>query len=320
MSRVRIARQSGTKDKISKVDTRILKANAILFLAAVLFGSVFVAQRIAMDHLGPFSYTGLRFALGAFCLAPIAWHRSRRWSGRACSHKEETRAKFSGRWPPVWASLVSGGLMCLTINLQQIGLVHTTAGKAGFITGLYIIIVPLLRLFIGKRPGLGLWAGASLGATGLYFLSVSESFSLAPGDGWVLGCAFAAAGHVIVIGWLAPKMDSFVLAFGQTLVNALVSLTLALFLEDISLNAIIQAGWVIIYGGVVSAGIAFTLQVIGQKNAPPAHAAVILSFESVMAAVSGWIVLNEDMSPRSMFGAFLMLSGMLTAQFTRKRG
>ncbi|MEE9436446.1 MAG: DMT family transporter, partial [Candidatus Adiutricales bacterium] len=146
------------------MDTRILKANAILFLAAVLFGSVFVAQRIAMDHLGPFSYTGIRFALGAFCLAPVAWYRSRR---------SDPPEEPTSRWQPVWASLVSGGLMCLTINLQQIGLVYTTAGKAGFITGLYIIIVPLLRLFWGKRPGLGLWAGASLGATGLYFLSVS---------------------------------------------------------------------------------------------------------------------------------------------------
>ena len=302
------------------MDTRILKANAILFLAAVLFGSVFVAQRIAVEYLDPFSYTGIRFALGAFCLAPIAWYRSRKWAGRACSHKEETRAKFSSRWQPVWASLVSGGFMCLTINLQQIGLVHTTAGKAGFITGLYIIIVPLLRLFWGKRPGLGLWAGASLGATGLYFMSMNESFSLAPGDGWVLACAFAAAAHVIVIGWLSPRMDSFVLAFGQTLVTALVSMALAFFLEDISLDAIKQVSGAIAYGGVVSAGIAFTLQVIGQKNAPPTHAAVILSFESVMAAVSGWIVLNEDMGPRSMFGAFLMLSGMLVAQFTRKRG
>jgi drug/metabolite transporter (DMT)-like permease len=285
---------------------RVLKANLILFTAALVWGATFVAQRVGMDHVGPLTFTAVRFTLGALFLLPWAWfRRHRRYPGFEGS---------AGRWLPLWAGALAGTAMCAGINLQQIGLVSTTAGNAGFITGLYVIIVPILGFFLGHRPSLGVWIGAVLGAVGLYLLSVTSEFKLLPGDGWVLACAFAWAGHVWLVAWLSPKMDSYVLAFGQASVCALLSFIIALFTEEMSWAALAPAWLPILWGGLMSVGVGFTLQVIGQKNSPAAHAAIILSLEAVVAAISGWLILGETMGGRGAWGAGLMLSGMLIAQ------
>ena len=285
---------------------RVLKANLILFTAALVWGTTFVAQRVGMDHVGPLTYTAVRFTLGALFLLPWAWfRRHRRYPGFEGA---------GGRWLPLWAGVLAGTAMCAGINLQQIGLVRTTAGNAGFITGLYVIIVPILGYLWGHRPSLGVWIGAVLGAVGLYLLSVTSEFSLRPGDGWVLACAFAWGGHVWIVAWLSPKMDSYVLAFGQASVCAMLSFIMAAFTEEMSWAALVPAWLPILWGGIMSVGVGFTLQVIGQKNSPAAHAAIILSLEAVVAAVSGWLILGETMSPRGAWGAGLMLAGMLIAQ------
>ena len=289
------------------MNLKILKANLFLFMAALVWGSTFVAQRVGMDHLGPLTYTGVRFSLGALCLLPLVLARRNRLPVAPTVGAVE-------RWRPVWGGVLAGTAMFAGINLQQIGLVSTTAGNAGFITGLYVVIVPILGLVWGTRPSPGVWLGALLGASGLYYLSVDSQFSLSPGDGWVLACAFAWAGHVWVVGWLSPRMDSFVLAFGQAAVCAALSLFLALLTEEFDPAAIWMAAVPILWGGVMSVAVGFTLQVAGQKDSPPVHAAIILQLEAVVAAVSGWIILGETMTARSSLGAALMLAGMILAQ------
>jgi drug/metabolite transporter (DMT)-like permease len=288
------------------MNPKTLRANVLLFVASLLWGTTFVAQRMGMDHMGPFLFSSLRFALGASILAPLAWREIKRGAPiyRNCPSK----------WQPFWGVFLAGCLLCGGINLQQIGLVHTTAAKAGFITGLYVIIVPLLGLFFGQKPGLGLWIGAPLAVIGLYLLSVRHHFQLARGDGWVLACAFAWSGQILYLGWLSPKINSFFLAFGQSLVCAVLSLLMALFFEKNLVVPSWNALGPVVYGGIMSVGIGFTLQIIGQKASPPAHAAIIFQLEAVVAALSGWIVLGETMGGRDLSGAALMVAGMLTAQ------
>lgn len=288
------------------MNTRIAKANLLLFVAALVWGTTFVAQRVGMDHVGPLTFSGVRFLMGAVFLAPLAWFGAKRGV--------RTVPEVTGRWVPVWGTLVAGALMATGINLQQIGLVTTTAGKAAFITGLYVIIVPFLLVLWRRVPGPGVWIGAPLGVAGLYLMSVRESFTLAPGDGWVLACAVAWAFHVLYLGWISPRMNSFVLAFGQALTCAVLSLAVAVFTEDITLAGIRATLIPLLYGGVMSVGVGFTLQIIAQKDSPPAHAAIILQLEALIGAVSGWIFLGEVMSTRAIVGAALMLGGMLAAQ------
>ncbi|MFP4475790.1 MAG: DMT family transporter [Desulfatibacillaceae bacterium] len=288
------------------MNTRVLRANILLFIAALVWGTTFVAQRVGMDHVGPLTFSGLRFLMGAVCLAPLAWYGAKRGV--------RTYPEVTGKWTPFWGIMGAGMLMALGINLQQIGLVVTTAGKAAFITGLYVIIVPFLGLIWRQKPGTGVWIGAPLGVAGLYLMSVQDSLSLAPGDGWVLACAFAWAVHVLYLGWISPRINSMVLAFGQALVCAILSLAIAAFTEDIVLSAIWATMVPLLYGGVMSVGVGFTLQIVAQRDSPPSHAAIILQLEAMIGAISGWIFLGETMSNRAIVGAALMLAGMLVAQ------
>ena len=288
---------------------KVLRGNIFLILASVAWGTTFVVQRTAMDHLGPFTYSGLRFLLGALFLLPLAAHRFTR---KVSPGMGDARIKTSLL---IGASCLTGSLVCLGINLQQIGMIFTTAGKAGFITGLYVIIVPFLGVFLGHRANLGVWIGASLALAGLYLLSVTEEMTLAPGDAWILASAFVWACQVLTLGWLSPKIDTVMLAFGQSFVCGVLSLLIALCVEDISMSAISAARIEILYGGIISVGLGFTLQVSGQKYSPASHAAVIMQLEAVFAALSGWIFLEEVMNSRALGGAALMLVAMLVAQF-----
>jgi len=292
----------------SSYNLQALKGNMFLFLAAFAWGTTFVVQRTAMDHMGPFFYSGLRFLLGSIFLLPIALYRVRN------RRPSEWQREKLGKWLPLWGSCLAGLLICLGINLQQTGLIYTTAGNAGFITGLYVVIVPFLGIFFGFRISLGVWIGAPLAAIGLYLLSVTQGFTLTPGDAWILASAFVWAVQVLTVGLLSPKIDSIVLAFGQSFVCAVLSLILAVILEDTSLAAIRTAWFEIAFGGIISVGVGFTLQVVGQKYSPPSYAAIILQLEAVIAALAGWFFLNEIMSSRALAGAVLMLFGMLIAQ------
>ena len=290
------------------MDRRVLKADWLLLLTAVIWGSAFVAQRVGMDHVGPFTFNGVRFTLGALVLLPLVIRR------KPLAPPEPGREQGASKGFLLWGGGLAGVVLFTAAALQQAGLVYTTAGKAGFITGLYVIIVPILGLLWGFRPGWGGWTGAGMAVVGLYLLSVTEDFTLAPGDFLELIGAFFWAVHVLILGWLSPKVRRVRLACIQFSVCAFLSLVTAGFLEPVTAEGLRLAAVPILYGGLLSVGVAYTLQVVAQRHAPPVHAAVILSLEAVFAAVAGWILLGEVLDLRAMAGCGLMLAGMLTAQ------
>ncbi|MFO7705640.1 MAG: DMT family transporter, partial [Halopseudomonas sp.] len=207
-----------------------------------------------------------------------------------------------------------GLMLTLGINLQQIGLMFTSVTNAGFITVLYVILVPIFGLFIGMRTSLGTWGGALLALVGMLLLSVNADYSIAPGDWLQLTGAACWAIHVLLVGALASRYDPVRVAFAQFVVCATISLALALLFEPIRWAGIVQAGPAILYGGLLAVGVGFTLQVVAQKTAIASHAAVILSLEAVFAALAGWLFLDESLSLRGFIGCCLMLAGMLIAQ------
>ena len=285
----------------------LYKSDSLLMLAAIIWGSAFVAQRVGMSYVGPLTFNGVRFALGAIVLLPLV-----RWRNQhqrvASSLQRASLARQS-----LWGGGLAGLILFSGATLQQIGLVYTTAGKAGFITGLYVIIVPLMGLFLGHWPGWGGWVGACCATIGLYLLSVTEAWTFAPGDLWELFGAFFWAAHVLALSWLSPRMERITLACIQYSVCSILSLLGACFTETITLDGIKGAVIPILYGGVLSVGIAYTLQVVAQRHAPPTHAAIILSLEAVFAALAGWLVLGEILSLRGLIGCMFMFTGMLSA-------
>ncbi|MGD2100043.1 MAG: DMT family transporter [Desulfobacterales bacterium] len=288
--------------------TGTVKSDALLLSTAIIWGFAFVAQRVGMEYVGPFTFNGIRFAIGSFSLLPLV----------ILSRDEKISSRNIMSPAGLKIAILGGGALGLALfagaSLQQIGLVYTTAGKAGFITGLYVIIVPILGLFWRQQPKVGTWMGAFLAAIGLYFLSVTEQFTIDPGDLLVLIGAFFWAAHVLIIGWLSPRINPIKLAFSQYLACSILSLITAAAIEDISMASISQAAIPILYGGLLSVGVAYTLQVVAQRDAHPAHAAVLLSMEAVFAAIGGWLILDEVISARGLFGCALMLAGMLLSQ------
>jgi drug/metabolite transporter (DMT)-like permease len=287
------------------MQTRTIKNDVLLLIAAFIWGTTFVAQRKGMDHIGPLTYNAFRFALGGIVLLPVIF----------CFRLPAlTTSEGSGKR----LFIIGGGLAGLALfagaTLQQMGLVYTTAGKAGFITGLYVVIVPVIGIFLGHRIGFSLWTGAALAAAGLYFLSVTKTFSVDQGDMLVLLSAFFWAVHLLLIGHFARRANPFCIACVQFFVCSLLSFFGAGLTEKIVLQAVCRAAIPILYGGILSAGIAYSLQVISQRTCPPAHAAIILSLETVFAALAGWVVLGETLRPRNILGCALMLSGMLVVQ------
>lgn len=283
-----------------------LKSDLLLLLTAAIWGFAFVAQRVGMEHVGPFTFNGIRFALGSLSLVPLLFWR--------LNGKPSPLPSAEGFGPALRGGCIAGLFLFTGASLQQVGLVYTTAGNAGFITGLYVVIVPLIGLLFRQRSTAGAWLGAGLAAVGLYFLSVTDQFTIAWGDFLELLGAFFWAGHVLVIGHFSPRVSAIRLAITQFAICSILSLSTASVVETIRLANVLQAAVPILYGGLASVGIAYTLQVVAQKNAHPAHAAILLSLEAVFAAVGGWLMLNETLSFRGFFGCTLMLAGMLLSQ------
>lgn len=263
-----------------------------------------------MQHVGPFTFNGIRFALGSLSLLPLLLISGQKKPAKRQAMRQADRKTI------LWGSGAAGLILFSGASLQQMGLVYTTAGKAGFITGLYVVIVPLLGLFWRQKVEWGTWLGAILAAAGLYFLCITKALSISAGDLLVLIGAFFWALHVLLLGWLSPRMDALKLAFLQYTACSLLSLLTAGITETITLQGILEAAVPIFYGGVVSVGVAYTLQVVAQRHAHPAHAAILLSLETVFAALGGWLILNETLSARAILGCSLMLSGMLCSQLS----
>jgi drug/metabolite transporter (DMT)-like permease len=298
---------------VAHTDTggRMLKADGLLLLTAGIWGFAFVAQRVGMEHVGPFGFNGVRFALGCLVLLPPLFRNGLRAGNPSPRHPGLLSL------PCLGGGLLAGLVLFGGASFQQVALVYTTAGKAGFITGLYVVLVPVIGIAFGHRTHAGTWIGTLLAAVGLCLLSVTEQLSFAPGDLLVLVGACFWAAHVLLIGWLSPRQDPLTLAFVQYAACAALSLIVSAAGEPNSVGGYLSAAIPILYGGVLSVGVAYTLQVVAQKEAKPAHAAIILSLEAVFAALGGWLLLGEILTPRGMLGCALMFCGMLVSQLWR---
>jgi drug/metabolite transporter (DMT)-like permease len=286
-----------------------LKADLILLITAAIWGFAFVAQRVGMEHMGPFTFNGIRFSLGVLALLPVLF------IGRA-QQNHRTKLSFSEILRP---GVLTGLVLFVGASLQQIGLVGTSAGKAGFITGLYVILVPLLGLFWGKKTHPAHWFGAVLAVAGLYLLSVRENFSVSGYDLVVLAGAFIWAVHVHLISRFSNRVGPLRLSVIQFAVCGLLSLAAAFLFETPALENVIDGRWPILYGAFLSVGLAYTLQVVAQRTADPSHAVVILSMEGAFAALGGWLVLEEILLVRDLVGSGLILIGVLTSQLLGNR-
>lgn len=285
------------------MNPKAYRADGLLLLTALIWGTGFVAQRLGMEAIGPMLYNGSRFALGTLVVLPMAI-----WSKRRPSH-DRTFSRLT-----LGGGILAGLVLFIAASLQQIGLKYTSVANAGFITGLYVIIVPLLGLFLGHRIDSGCWIGAALAVLGMYLLSVSETFTIAFGDLLQLGGALFWAVHLLLLAAITPRCPGPALACLQFVTCAFLCLALALAIEPIIWADIVRAAPAVTYGGILAVGIGYTLQVVAQKEALPTHAAIILSLEAVFATLAGWLVLNETLTARAILGCGMMLAGMLVAQ------
>jgi len=316
-----------------RTDPLRLRADLLLLLTALIWGFAFVGQRTGMAHVGPLAFNATRFAIGALVLLPLILSSRRsaypqmRPASAASPSASEAADSATRHSPPATrplprppapllpAGLLVGLFLFAAATLQQAGIVFTTAGKAGFITSLYVVIVPLLGVALGQRIPRATWLGALLAAVGLYFLTMRPGeLRMAPGDLLVLVGALLWAVHMLLLGRLSPGRDPVRLAFVQFITCAALSGLAALLFETTTAAGLRAALLPILYTGVLSVGVGYTLQVAGQRHAPPADTAIILSLEAVFAVLAGWLLLGEQLTARALLGCGLMLAGILISQ------
>lgn len=298
------------------VKTKALRADLLLLVVSAIWGFAFVAQIKGMEHLGPFWFNACRFALGFLSLLPV-YFMLEMVSGKKASEDKSGKQydnKLLLKWGPV-----TGIVLFLASSFQQVGLLYTTAGNAGFITGFYIILVPILGIGLGHSTRPVTWFGGAIALAGLYFLTVKDGLSLNTGDLLTLGSGCMYAVQILLIGWLSRHVHPLKLSLMQFFMTALCSMVVALYLETVSFDAIAQSIGPLLFAGVLSTGVAFTIQVIAQKDAASSHAAIIMSLEAVFAVLGGWLLLDEQIGPRGMLGCSLMMAGMLLSQLRRSR-
>ncbi|NPD46511.1 MULTISPECIES: DMT family transporter [unclassified Lentimicrobium] len=284
------------------------KYSLVLILVSAIWGFSFVAQRSGMDYVGPYTFNGVRFLLGSLSLLPLYFLQ-----------KDRKRLKIEEFKKISLAGLILGVALFIAASLQQIGMQFTSAANGGFITSLYVVLVPIFYLFLKRKVGLHIWFGAILAVVGLYFLSVKEGLSINWGDSLVLISAVFWAIHVMMIGYFAPKYAILLLSIIQFTITAILSLSVAFVMEDVIWTQILSGYIPIIYGGIFAVGIAYTLQVFAQKKVASEQAAIILSFESAFAMLGGWLLLNEQHGWRSLMGAGLMMIGIVISQINWKK-
>ena len=274
----------------------------VLLLTATIWGTAFVAQSMGMDYVEPFTFTCARSIIGGFVLIPVILF--------FCKGKRPIVTKVE-----MLGGVCCGLALCAANNFQQIGMVHTTVGKAGFITALYVVFVPILGFFLKKKASFTIWISVVLSVVGLYLLCMTESsLTLAYGDLLILICAILFSVHIMIIDYFSPKGDGVVISCIQFFVCGIVSGIIMLFVEEPQMGNIMAAKMPILYAGVLSSGVAYTLQIIGQKNMNPTVASLILCLESVISALAGWLILDEALTSRELFGCFLMFVAIVLAQ------
>ena len=292
----------------------VLRQSVLLFLTATIWGVAFVAQSAGMEYVGPFTYNGVRSILGGLVLLPCIGLLDRIREGTD-EHAGGTKA---GR------QLFVGGLCCGLIlfaasSFQQIGIQYTSVGKAGFITAMYILLVPIMGLFIHKKVGLKVWIGVVFAVCGLYLLCMNGGLKLEKGDALVLVCAVIFSLHILVIDYFSPRVDGVRMACIQFWVCGILSMIFSFVLETPRLSSILAAWKPVCYGGIMSCGVAYTLQIVGQKDMNPTVASLILSLESVVSVVAGFLILHQTMSRRELLGCCLMVVAIVLAQLPERR-
>lgn len=288
-----------------------LRNALLLLLTASIWGVAFVAQSVGMDYIGPFTFNSVRSLIGAAVLLPVIWFLDRRKPPVRQTAEEKKKA---GR-TLLAAGLSCGLLLCLASNFQQLGIQYTSVGKTGFITACYIILVPIISLlFLQKKSGPFIWAAVALAVIGLYLLCITDGFSVSRGDLLVFICAVLFSLHILVIDYFSPKADGVKISCIQFLVSGVLSGIPALLWESPSLSAVLDAWQPVLYAGVMSCGVAYTLQIVGQKNMNPTVASLILSLESCISVLAGWILLGQRLSTREIAGCVLMFGAIILAQ------
>ena len=291
----------------------VLRQSLLLFLTATIWGVAFVAQSVGMDYVEPFTFNAVRNMIGAIVLLPCIGLLNR-LNGKDNGEAREPQKK----------TLIIGGISCgvllfVASNLQQFGIQYTTVGKAGFITAMYIVLVPVFGIFLHKKAGLKIWAAVALAVAGLYLLCMTDgSFSLQMGDLLVLACAVAFSFHILVIDYFSPKVDGVKLSCIQFFTCAVLSAIGMLLFEEPKLSQILAAWVPILYAGVMSCGVAYTLQIIGQKGMNPTVASLILSLESVVSLLAGWVILGQKLSKRELAGCALAFAAIILVQLPSK--
>ncbi|WP_193164579.1 DMT family transporter [Microbulbifer hainanensis] len=300
-----------------------VQAEILLLLAALFWGLAFVPQKVAMEHIEPLAFNAWRFFLGGLLLIPIVSWLSRR--APDLSHEMQPGEEGGHRVAHSWRACLPGGAILgfwlfLGAALQQASLLYTTAGRAGFITGFYLLLVPVIGLSLGHKTNRWTWAGIGLALLGLYWLADFSEESQLVGDLMVFASAFVFAVQVLSADYLVRRYDALRLACVQFLVCGLLSAVASLIVEQPSLQSALDAAWPIAYMMIFSTAIAFTFQLLAQRHAAPSHATVIMSLESVFALLAGWLLLHEVLSGRELLGCGLMLAGMLVSHYGNHTG
>ncbi len=297
------------------MDRRNLTHGGMLALAAFIWGTAFVAQSVSMDYVGPCAFNAARSFVGCIALLPVIIVGNRLRGRKGLFEKNPALLR---------GGIACGVLLAAANLLQQASLQYITAGKAGFLTALYIVIVPIMGIFLGRRAGGKVWAAVALALVGAYLLSVTsgeEGFSIGLGEILVLMCSVVFSGHILVIDHFSPKVDGVQLSFVQFFTAGCISTIAAALLEGSTFTwgGLFAAWGPLLYVGILSSGVAYTLQIVGQAGLNPAVASLIMSLESVFAAISGWIVLSQPLSGRELAGCALVFAGVILAQLPGRR-
>ena len=290
-----------------------LTGSASLLLAVIIWGSAFIAQSVGMELIGPFTFQMIRCALAVLFLVPVSFLLDWKKIGIGSSVQK-------WRNPKLWKSgIICGCALFVAASLQQIGLVYTDAGKAGFITAMYIVLVPVLGLFLGQRPPKAAVFSVILAVIGLYLLSAVGVSSINIGDLLLMGCALGFAVQILCVDRFGPDLDGLRLNDIQALVVTVLSVPFALFTETIRFANILTCAVPLLYAGILSMGVAYTLQIVGQKHLEPTTASLIMSLESVIAVLCGWLILKETMTGFELLGCGLVFAAVIISQLPEKK-
>lgn len=288
-----------------------IRSSFLLLLTAVIWGSAFVAQSVGMDYVGPFTFNAVRSLIGGIVLIPYIYFLNR--------GKEKEKIQKSKRKNLVFGGICCGIALMAGSSLQQIGIMYTSVGKAGFITAFYIIIVPLLGLFLGKKCTKFVWIGVIIALIGLYFLCMTGSFSVGRGDFLVFLCAIMFSIHILIIDHFTKFVDGVKMSCFQFFICGIICLIPAIFLEHPQISLLLAAWKPLLYSGVLSCGVGYTLQIVGQKGMNPTVASLILSLESVTSVIAGFFILHQSLSQRELIGCVLMFIAIILAQLPENK-